>query len=335
MLDKKLLMQIFKVGSRSGSETKMIKFIINFLEENNIPYTEDSYGNIVRIHNHKKPILNAHMDTVQDEIDESLTRFVKIRKGVLSSYGVLGGDDKCGIYIILHLLRENPDEYNFIFSVCEEIGGGNGIQKIVKDFEKGIEKCPYFLTLDRKGDDDILCTNNDYGTKKFEDDLVKISNDGKFGYSPGTGTFSDANSLSNYISGANLSVGYYNAHKKNEFVILRDLENALRFVDKITKTIKTSYDKPVKTYGGYYGGYYSGYDYDYGYDYDIGHSSQCYITKKTSNVKYISSIGRYLSPEGARELLLELDREGFLNPNPNDTLDEFSDEDFEELLNEF
>lgn len=341
-LDRDLLTKIFKIGSMSYQEDDMVDFVKKFLNERNIKYDHDFNGNIYSIHNYQKPILNAHMDTVQDVDDENLARFAKIRKNILSSYGVLGGDDKCGIYIILHLLEKNPLDFNFILTVGEEIGGGNGIKEVEKDLGDEIKKCPYFLTLDRKGCDDILCYNNNYGTKDLQEALKKVSDDHGFKYKPGTGTFSDANTLSDYISGANLSVGYYNAHSKDEFVILSDLKNALNYVNTIIKEVKKGFNKPKKTftyYGsghGYSSGYHDAYD-DYYDDFGAPVKKKCFITKSEVDVKYISSIDRYLSSRGVKKLLIELDEKGLLTESgPSEDFpelqEELDDEELDELL---
>ena len=225
-IDIGLLLDIFKIPAPSGREYEMSKFIQEYLDKFKIKYDIDEIGNIYYIGFKNTPLLSAHMDTVQDDVDAKLTHLIRMRRDrFITGYGVIGGDDKNGIYIILELLRKY--KLNFIFSVSEETGG-IGISHFVKNND--ISGLPYGLVLDRRGKSDIICEGNSYGTKEFQVELQTIG--AEFKYSPAIGTFSDADSLSEQISCANLSVGYYEAHMKTEFVILQDLENALNYVNK-------------------------------------------------------------------------------------------------------
>jgi tripeptide aminopeptidase len=247
MIDKKMLLELFHNPSPSGEEEFIQDYIKKFLDENKFPYEEDIGGNIFSFIG-TKPFLSAHMDTVQDRNDVALAPFIKIRGNVLSGYGVIGGDDKCGIYIILHLLKEGYD-INFSFSVQEEVGG-IGANMLALSERKKIKESLYGLILDRKGSQDIICDLNNYGTKKFEDALVKIGSE--FGYSPNRGSFSDADQFNDIISCANLSVGYHNPHNKTEFVHISQLENSLNYVRTIISEIKEKFEPPkVYNYSSY------------------------------------------------------------------------------------
>ncbi|MFW6282052.1 MAG: hypothetical protein ACOC1O_04590, partial [bacterium] len=67
-MDKDLLLRLFKIPSSSGNETGVSDFIKNYFDNMGIVYYEDYYGNIYNIDDKDLPILNAHMDSVQDEI---------------------------------------------------------------------------------------------------------------------------------------------------------------------------------------------------------------------------------------------------------------------------
>lgn len=332
-MDTKLLLDIFHVPSQSTEEEKMRAFIQKYLEEHNIPYEIDDYGNLYNLSDESMPILNAHMDTVQDSNDGKLQKFAKIRNGILSGYGVIGGDDKCGIFIILETLKTHP--VNFIFSVEEEIGT-RGITYFMNN--NNISNFPYAITLDRQGSSDIICYQNDYGTLDFEDTLENIGS--RFGYKGAVGLFSDADQISDQISCANLSVGYYNPHQKSEFVNLADLENALKFTRAIIEEVDEKFKAPAKKYSYHdIGRGYRYYDYDYTYDwYDRKGKSKtadeivdtffeeveeelqnelapvcCVTGKHTEEVYYLHSLNKFISPEGARELIVELETCGALD----------------------
>ncbi len=211
---KKLLLELFKIPAPTGKEIGVQVFIMNFLDRHNIPYHVDKMGNIFNILQDERPLLSAHMDTVQHMKDCRNIKLITLKGNILKGKGVIGGDDKCGIFIILQLLltREELD-FNFLFTVEEECGG-HGAREFVE--RQDLSHISYGLILDRRGNGDILCILNNYGTMKFEDALWLIGDE--FGYEPEMGIFSDANYLREWFSCANLSVGYYNAHTKYEYV---------------------------------------------------------------------------------------------------------------------
>jgi tripeptide aminopeptidase len=238
-MDLKLLEQIFQTPAITRQEDRMASVIKKTLTANGISYFSDKIGNVYSLNKKGVPLLSAHMDTVQDEVDAALAKFIKIRGNVVSGYGVIGGDDKCGIFIALTLACANL--CNFVFSVEEE-SGGHGIKTFVA--EQDLSDIPYGLVLDRRGSSDIICTKNNYGVDAFEKILLEI---GKlYGYKESSGTFSDANYLSEKISCANLSVGYYNPHSKSEFVDVDDLKVAMNFTHSIIKNVTEKFEVPSK-----------------------------------------------------------------------------------------
>ncbi len=238
-MDNKLLLSLFHIASQSANEKPMGKFLVDYLTSIDVPFSEDRYGNIYNISHKSKPLLSAHMDTVQDNYDILMRKYINIQDGIIKGYGVIGGDDKCGIYSILDLLKNGHDDVNFLFTVEEE-SGGIGSNAFVESND--LSHILYGLVLDRRGSGDIICYNNNYGVKHFEDVLYKMGTN--FGYKPSTGTFSDADLLSKQISCANLSVGYYNAHCKNEYVVLSELQNSINFTHAIIKNLDFKFDTP-------------------------------------------------------------------------------------------
>ncbi len=340
-MDIERLEELFQIGSMSGFEDKVIAFVERELKKMNVPYEKDEIGNIYNLRRKNLPILNAHMDSVQDSFDYSLAPFAKIRgNNIISGYGVIGGDDKCGLFIILELLKTH--EFNFIITVQEEVGL-IGIKHFLSKKENDISEFPWALTLDRRGNDDIICDNNDYGTRAFENDLVKIG--AKFGYSPGTGTCSDADEISEFISCANISVGYYDAHNKTEFVILDDLKNALDYTAACIEELgDKKYEKPEKTfsYYAYEQLFYEDEIYGYGYSDDkknASYANACAVTnKKGVRLYYIPSLDIHISKTGARILFEDLEESGAMYAgSAYDEYDELevSEEEINELIKEF
>lgn len=267
-IDRKMLKEIFRIPSLSGDESKMANYIKGKLVSLGISYEEDEKGNVFKFTG-KKPFLNAHMDTVQDLDDFYLASLITIKEDcILDGLGVIGGDDKCGIYIILRMLEKGHD-INFAFTVSEEIGTiGSGFLADTK--AKELKECLYGLTLDRKGNTDIICFDNSYGTIEFENALEFVGKE--FGYKPAMGVLSDADEFNKFMSCANLSVGYYRQHTKKEFVILEDLAKAEKYVESILKEVQRKFAIPEPKYtkvcgypgvygrGGYYDSYYDEFD---------------------------------------------------------------------------
>ena len=255
-INKKLLLDIFRIPAESKKEQAMGNFIKSYLHYIQVPFRTDRKGNIFSF-NGKKPFLSAHMDTVQDNSDTNLAQFIDIiRDSIISGLGVIGGDDKCGIYIILHILTEleNKSDINFAFTVEEEIGTV-GARYLANNNKQELSDCLYGIVLDRRGSSDIICQYNGYGTLDFDNELEELGK--KFNYKTTYGVLSDADVFKKFMSCANLSCGYYRAHTKQEFVIIRHLENALNFTRDILINIKDSFDAPVelKTYKyGYWNG---------------------------------------------------------------------------------
>lgn len=328
-MDKDLLLNLFKIGNSSGNEQIVADFIKDYFDNMGISYSEDNYGNIFSLEDENLPILNAHMDSVQDFQDEMLSKFIKIRGNIMSGYGVIGGDDKCGIFVILEVLKQR--KVNFIITREEEVGC-IGINHFMSKFD--IKDYPWGLVLDRYGSGDIICKKNDYGTKEFEDALYEVGK--SFGYKPSQGVYSDADFISEDISCANISVGYYAHHTKKEYVVLSELQNSINFVIEAIDTIKQKFESPQKyVYRG--GHYHHGYDYVdddfYYFDSSSKTAYQCCITKKKSNKSvFLPALRDYVSPEGAKKIYEDLEQSGLLYEDDSyDFYEEYSD-DIDELL---
>ena len=281
------------------------EYVKEFLKSINVTFNVDAYGNIYYLDNENVPLLSAHMDTVRKEADFCIGAFLaESDSDKISSGGILGGDDKCGVYIILKVLEEGK-KVNFIFSKDEEIGC-LGIKALLKP--KNVENkeltdkirnnCLYCLVLDRRGNSDIICYENNYGTLEFETKLKEVSDAGGLDYKPARGACSDANTIREFISTANLSVGYFNPHSQGEYIVKADLEKAYDYttiiIDTVTDKFKAysysyTYNNSGKKYNrgryGYYDDDYEDYGYGYGYGY-YGYGYQNYDRNKKPKCKF-------------------------------------------------
>lgn len=212
-------------------------------------------------------LLVAHMDTVHKELPKA----VIYDDGKMSSPQGIGGDDRCGIYMILEIIKKH--NCSVLFCEDEEIGMIGASKFIKEDFAKELE-FNYMIELDRRGSDDAVFYDCD--NPEFED---FITDDGD--WRTAWGSFSDISTLAPAIGCAavNFSCGYYNAHTTNEYIVLEEMEENIKKVcnliertgeDDKFEYIEAKYSlTKYSGYGGYGSGSYSKYGYnDYSFLYD-------------------------------------------------------------------
>ena len=175
-------------------------------------------------------LLVAHMDTVHRQPVEQIC-YSADRAVAMSPQGI-GGDDRCGVWMILQILR--TANCHVLFCEDEETGG-HGARAFTKS---GIKPdVNYIVELDRTGSNDAVfyqCRN-----RQFERHI------NSFGFQTAFGSFSDISILAPHLNLAavNLSTGYYHAHQPGEYVRLDKVEELIGRVEKLlqTKTERLSY----------------------------------------------------------------------------------------------
>jgi acetylornithine deacetylase/succinyl-diaminopimelate desuccinylase-like protein len=231
-------------AGQTGSNT-VGDFVKSFLESHEISYTEDDFGNIYNISKKGIPLFVAHMDTVRS--NDGVCPPIVINGGRISSPNfVLGGDDLNGVFLLINLLLD--EEVNFMFTMDEEtVYKASSKFFIIKkeNFDLIRDNIPYFVVLDRKGNNDLLIEGayNRYGSEFFE---KKIGEFGiMYGYKIGRGIMCDADYLQvTGVSGCNISVGYYNAHMQNEYIEWNDILKAYRFIQSLVQDF--NFSEPLK-----------------------------------------------------------------------------------------
>ena len=221
----------------------MVLYLDKELGKLKLPYTIDAAGNILVTKGRAKtyPCVVSHMDTVHSfvpnfnvfqDIDDKDTLFAlngKERVGV-------GGDDKCGVFACLYLLRIIP-QIKVVFFSREEKGCA-GSRAINKEF---FADCRYLIQLDRRNSRDFIQT---YWGKKtvshdFSSEIGLIKK--KYKYKNAIGTVTDVMRLWDDrvgISCINLSCGYYQPHTNWEYVSIRGLWRSVKFAEEIVKYMK-------------------------------------------------------------------------------------------------
>lgn len=206
-------------------------------------------------------LLLAHMDTVHKKLPNVI--IYDEENDEMSSPNGIGGDDRCGIYMVLEVIKK----FNCSVLFCEdEETGGIGAKKFIQtDLAKELE-FNYAIEFDRKGSHDAVFYDCD--NEKFEDFICEEFYDSSWG------SFSDISVVAPFLKCAavNLSCGYYNAHTTQEYVRLKEMQTSIdeacKILARTTENDKFEYiEREYKSYrnysgfGGYYGGYYGGYNY--------------------------------------------------------------------------
>ena len=231
-----------------GTQDGVTLFVKEFLYENGIPYHQDSYKNIYYLSHRDAPLLDCHMDSVMELEDMVLLQQAPWDddKPIFKTGGIIGGDDRCGVYLQLKLLKSYPG-LNFIFSRNEE-KGCLGIEHLLKSKENQEaiqENCLYALGLDAVGSDKIICYENSFGSWAFDRALSQVSDEDSLGYSSQAGGNSDVTYLKKYACCANISVGYHNQHTKNEFIDLEAVGRSEAFVGSVISRVRGRYKAMV------------------------------------------------------------------------------------------
>ena len=183
-------------------------------------------------------LLIAHLDTVHQQtptqfyVDktQSADSDLWCREGI-------GGDDRCGVFIIMELIKEL--DCHVLFTEDEETGGRGA----VKFCESGISPDVQFIVeFDRQGKDDAVfyhCDNPDF-TAFVE----------KYGFRRKEGTFSDISIIAPAlgIGAVNLSSGYYHAHSRQEFIRLADVESIIDRAARLLSNVSTKYGYMEREY---------------------------------------------------------------------------------------
>lgn len=176
-------------------------------------------------------LLVAHMDTVHQK---QCTEIIN-DNGKLSSPDGIGGDDRCGIFIIMNLIKY----HRCSVLLCEDEEKGTvGARKFTKtDYINNLD-VNFMIEFDRKGSTDAVFYSCD--NKKFEK-FVTETTGFKFAY----GSFSDISVLmpAAKLAAVNLSSGYYNPHTTSEYVVYSEMQDT---VEAAKNLISAECDKPFE-----------------------------------------------------------------------------------------
>lgn len=253
-MDLNKLKKLLSVPSKTYQEDRMVNYLLDELSNiNGIEVVCDEHKNIyvtkgILDEGEYYPMFISHTDTVHNIVDEIIVKeeyllrpytfgkdFGNDQVLCLKAYDKndkptgIGGDDKCGIYICLELLRQ-LDKVKIAFFVSEETGC-HGSKMLNTDF---LNDVGYITQYDAPGDH--LISYSCMGTVLFDidSDFYKIA------YNAISEGFQNEMLVQSHpytdimimkqksdLSCINMSCGYYNMHTSNEFVCISDVERAI------------------------------------------------------------------------------------------------------------
>jgi len=212
--------------------------VIRYLKSWNKKLQMDDYWNLYLI-NPWKPLICAHMDTVQRQDDVAKVNTICLNNEWIIKWDniIIWWDDKCWIAIAMEMYEHLWDEISLLFPRQEETGM-NGSAYFCNNNADLIKQCPYCLVLDRRNAADIISNENYYCSLEFQNDLVRVWNEAWFEYKPARWLASDANNIRHLINCVNLSVWYYAAHTKDEYIVVEEFKNAYEYAMYIVQHLE-------------------------------------------------------------------------------------------------
>jgi putative aminopeptidase FrvX len=279
-MQNKLLAELLSIQGNHDYEGAMVDYVQKYIKSiKGVKHEIDEHGNMIVTKQTSKrldyfPAVACHLDTVHaiDKkyqvlyYDDMFFTPPNCKAGV-------GGDDRCGIFIALTLLKELPDLKVFLFT-GEEVGciGSNAIDlKIFDD-------CRFIIEPDRKDQFDLISTYSGQDTGGL--DFMKLLDVARTnGFKDVAGVYTDVMILLDRgleISVLNISCGYYKAHTQYEYIIQSEVIHTLETVRELILASKDTqyfndrveYIAPAKHDYSHYDTYYKYGNYPYNADND-------------------------------------------------------------------
>ena len=244
--DYQLLKDILSIPTKTFKEDLMINFLVDYLTKNGYSFFLDGMRNIYVTKQTDEnveffPCVVAHTDTVHqinviNIREEELPNDLGENKFALKGYddngrpSGIGGDDKCGIFTCLELLKELPN-LKVAFFVAEETGC-HGSKQADEEFFSNVG---YTIQFDAPGNwmvsefcMDVQLFSRDSKFFKICDEVLTntFNPDRKYQSHPYTDVYALKQKFD--FSCINFAIGYYNYHTANEYVIVEDVYNGVK-----------------------------------------------------------------------------------------------------------
>jgi di/tripeptidase len=246
------------VPTATYHEEKMVAFLVNWLTENNIEHYVDQHNNVYATKQESQdlpedfyfPCVISHTDTVHglNDINIREEMLPNAQKEIKLSYKAydndgdptgIGGDDKCGVFACLTLLKELP-YVKAAFFVSEETGC-HGSMKADPTF---FENVGYGIQFDAP--ENWMITEKCFGQVLFDreteffDACDEVLTEGmgdrmRYMVHPYTDVYALRGKFD--FSCINFSIGYYQYHTSHEYVVVEDVINGIdmgkKMIDKL------------------------------------------------------------------------------------------------------
>jgi tripeptide aminopeptidase len=253
------LKEVLQVPTKTYQEELMVEFIVEWLTKNNIEFFVDNFNNVYATKQISDsipedfyfPCVVSHTDTVhnidtiniREEMLYNAQGELKPSLKAYSDFGIptgIGGDDKCGVFACLTLLKELP-YLKAAFFVSEETGC-HGSKRANPEF---FENVGYAIQFDAP--ENWMITETCFGQRLFDRDsnffesidTVLTEGIGKDRMQYMVHPYTDVYALRSKFnfSCINFSIGYYDYHTRNEYVVIEDVFNGIemgrKMIDKL------------------------------------------------------------------------------------------------------
>lgn len=210
-----------------------LKIYLNEILRNYYPDTTENVDGFLYAKGTLPVLLTAHMDTVHKELVKDFYEHITDQGAtIVSSPQGIGGDDRCGVYMILQILATTELRPSILFCEDEEIGGVGSDKFCQSEFLEELESMKFLIELDRANAKDAVFYDDD--NVDFHD-WIETQTD----YKESWGSFSDISNLSPAcgVSSVNFSCGYYNAHTTNEFVVIEEMLETIETVKSLLNKV--------------------------------------------------------------------------------------------------
>lgn len=264
--DLNFLKEVLSVPTETYNETLMVEYLCDWLEKNQIAHYVDEHSNVYAIKGSLQkdqyyPCVIAHTDTVhridsiniQEEYLPNAQNEIKLSLKAYNDKGEptgIGGDDKCGVFACLKLLQEMPT-LKAAFFVSEETGC-IGSRNSDPEF---FENVGYVIQFDAP--ENWMISENCFGQVLFDRDseffthcdkvLTESMEQSHMRYM--RHPYTDVYALTKQygLQSINFSIGYYDYHTKNEYVVVEDVMNGIKIGKKMINSLGLTLHKKKQT----------------------------------------------------------------------------------------
>lgn len=245
------LKTVLSVPTRTGKEDRLISYICKWLDDNDIEYYLDLHRNIYATKGNTDeyyPCVVAHTDTVHNPleaievVETQLPNYLNENKLSLKGYNLegnatgIGGDDKCGVYAALRMLKHIP-VLKAAFFVSEE-NGCNGSRYSDDTFFSNVGYAIQYDSPEGNTTSETLMSEPLFNRKSiFGKTVVGLldRNIPEMQYCSHPYTDVYCLKVKYEIECVNLPAAYYKYHTKNEYVVVDELFNNIKLGIKLIR----------------------------------------------------------------------------------------------------